>query len=125
MITYQSERMVTWRAAEKAFEIEVTVDDARRCNRLRGGSVRDCACRLGDRWEKCPPPAHLAVLDTGVMRDVLTMLQSQPALPASQKRTATPILTGEMCREDGCGGFLVRTGSCMTCQACGANEGCG
>ena len=32
--------------------------------------------------------------------------------------------TGDACRE--CGSLrMVRTGTCTTCQSCGANEGCG
>ena len=107
-------------------EIEVTVDDARRCNRLRGLSVKDCACRLPDSgWQECPPGAHLALLDASVARDVLQWLKTFPGLQAPPERPRAPQLTGEICREDGCGGLLVRTGSCMTCSSCGFNEGCG
>jgi hypothetical protein len=121
-------------------EIEVTVEDARRCNRLRGLPVATCSCRLGDSgWQECPRGAHLAVLDASVVRDVNAMLaQFTPLLAQPLKSTGTkpaktevskpsppPMLTGEFCREPGCGGFMVRTGSCMTCQSCGFNEGCG
>ena len=35
-----------------------------------------------------------------------------------------PEMTGNSCRQ--CGHFqVVRTGTCLTCQACGYNEGCG
>jgi len=118
-------------------EIEITVDDARRCNRLRGLSVADCVCRRPDAncFDQCPPGA-LGLLDAGVLRDVAIMLGFRskidlPALgaqPLKRSRTIAPkteVLTGELCREPGCGGFLVRTGSCMTCQTCGNNEGCG
>lgn len=33
-----------------------------------------------------------------------------------------PVFSGRVCH---CGGMLVRTGSCETCQSCGYNEGCG
>ena len=106
-------------------EIEVTVEDARRCNRLRGLSVKDCACRVGeDGWQHCPPGAHLGVLDASVVRDVNLWLDSFPGL-TKVRAEVSPMMTGEMCREPGCGGFLVRTGTCMTCQSCGNNEGCG
>ena len=57
------------------------------------------------------------------------------ARPAMRKPTeaaapgavhAAPVLTptGDLCKR--CGGFMVRTGSCMTCQACGdSSGGCG
>lgn len=49
-----------------------------------------------------------------------------PGLPNLTARqvalTSTP--TGETCKR--CGGFLVRTGTCMTCQGCGESSGgCG
>ncbi len=34
-----------------------------------------------------------------------------------------PVASGEICRD--CGGMMTRTGSCMTCQSCGSNTGCG
>lgn len=33
-----------------------------------------------------------------------------------------PSPTGEFCK---CGGPLVRTGTCLTCQLCGWSKGCG
>jgi hypothetical protein len=83
------------------------------CERLYGGSVKDCQCRLPNgTWAECPPEAR------GILG---------PAEPpfASVFFPERPQITGEMCHEPGCGGFLVRTGSCLTCQSCGANEGCG
>jgi hypothetical protein len=113
-------------------EIEVTVEDARRCNRLRGLPVATCSCRLGDYgWQQCPPGAHLAVIGMDVVRDVNAWLASFPGLADTTHFTRShpvkgpPLMTGEFCREPGCGGFMVRTGSCMTCQSCGFNEGCG
>jgi hypothetical protein len=44
-------------------------------------------------------------------------------LPAIDRRTKTET-TGNACRK--CGGAnLIRTGTCVTCQDCGDNEGCG
>lgn len=54
-------------------------------------------------------PSELA----GVME-----LSSPPPAPA--KRTEA---TGELCRKDGCGGMMVRTGTCLTCQSCGDSSG--
>lgn len=49
-------------------------------------------------------------------------LNGSAGLPGAKKASGTA--TGDVCRE--CGGLsLVRTGSCVTCQDCGANEGCG
>lgn len=57
----------------------------------------------------------------------------EPLMPALAARTPSPtqqlvdvrgVTTGDVCRV--CqGSRLVRTGSCLTCQDCGANEGCG
>jgi hypothetical protein len=72
------------------------------CHRMRGGSVRDCDCRLpGGGWLPCPPAAR------GVRR---------PRPPQQ--------LAGEFCAD--CGGVgMVRTGTCLTCLDCGsANGGC-
>ncbi len=38
------------------------------------------------------------------------------------REAAKPVFSGRVCH---CGGMLVRTGSCETCQSCGHNEGCG
>lgn len=38
------------------------------------------------------------------------------------REASKPQLSGRVCH---CGGQLVRTGSCETCQSCGYNEGCG
>lgn len=52
---------------------------------------------------------------------------SNPDLPNLKARTrqkvpvaSVPTSTGEMCK---CGGFLVRTGTCLTCQSCGQSSG--
>jgi hypothetical protein len=106
-------------------EIEIRVEDARRCARLRGLSVRDCACKLdGGGWQDCPPAAQGALLDAGVVADVLRMLETVPAAARRSRAAPTPVLPGDLCLEPGCGGFLVQTGTCRTCQSCGANEGC-
>lgn len=45
-------------------------------------------------------------------------------LPNLSMRTAQPqTSSGNICKK--CGGMLVRTGTCETCQDCGENEGCG
>jgi hypothetical protein len=111
-------------------ELEITVEDARRCNRLRGLSITTCSCRTADGWQQCPPGAHLALLSPEVIRDCLRLAQAQPlkspdTIARKTEVSRSPSITGEFCREDGCGGLLVRTGSCMTCQSCGFNEGCG
>jgi hypothetical protein len=105
-------------------ELEITVGDARLCNRLRGLSITTCSCRTADGWRLCPPGAHLALLSPEVIRDCLRLAEATP-FTRSHSVTRPPSITGEFCREDGCGGLLVRTGSCMTCQSCGFNEGCG
>ena len=70
------------------------------CNRLHGGSVRDCGCRLPDEggWLECPPEARLA------------------AVPPAVKPS------GEFCHD--CGGTrTVRAGTCLLCLDCGSTSG--
>lgn len=48
-----------------------------------------------------------------------------PGLPnlkarAAQATRAAPASTGEVCK---CGGLMVRTGTCLTCQSCGESSG--
>jgi hypothetical protein len=121
----------------KQQEIEITFADATRCNRLRGLSVRDCQCRRGDDgWDQCPEAAHLGILGPDVIRDCQKLAAYAPLVPqmvSAVKKLAAdtaqlypqPQMTGEVCREPDCGGFLVRTGTCMTCSSCSANDGCG
>lgn len=72
------------------------------CNRLHGGSVRTCGCRLPNPpggWLQCPPDA-LGVLARGV----------------------APRISGDCCQD--CGTFaLMRTGTCLTCAICGSSSG--
>jgi hypothetical protein len=50
------------------------------------------------------------------------LLLLRPAAPVVAPPPATSP-TGELCR---CGGWLVQTGRCLTCQACGQQSGgCG
>jgi hypothetical protein len=104
------------------------------CERLHGGSIKVCECRLFDDlgnpmgWLPCPPEAPRARRaipePAGFGRAAAVAVRAQTQ-PEYAKAIQSPMMSGELCREPGCGGFLVRTGSCMTCQACGANEGCG
>ena len=113
--------------------IEITMDDAIRCNRLRGKSVRDCAsCRVGDRWLDCPPAAHLALLDPSVIRDA-TLLADRaaaftvpvPVASAGDTRSAAKSagFTGNVCSV--CySAKMIRAGACETCLDCGSSNGC-
>lgn len=103
------------------------------CERLRGGSVKVCECRLplnpdgtGGGWLPCPSealgvlvPAAPRVPDAGVTAAIAT--HHAAAAIASRPHTRPSVQTGEMCTE--CGGFMVRTGTCMTCQSCGSSSG--
>lgn len=74
------------------------------CERLYGGSVRDCACRLpSGEWSECPPEARRVI----------------------PKRARQPSLSGDCC--DDCGSFdMIRAGTCLLCRNCGStNGGCG
>lgn len=54
------------------------------------------------------------------LRKWFVCAEGVPNLVARKARE--PVLSGRVCQ---CGGMLVRTGSCETCQSCGHNEGCG
>jgi hypothetical protein len=98
------------------------------CNRLHGKSIKDCACRLPHKggWMLCPPEARGLLEPVEPARRAPISAPSVFSVGPSVVKPSGPIsYSGEMCREPGCGGFTIRTGSCMTCQSCGANEGCG
>ena len=91
------------------------------CNRLLGGSVRDCDCRLppwdrenGGGWLRCPPDAR------GLLEPVPIESPAKPlATTAAIEREAR---TGDICQD--CGSLsMVRTGTCLTCQDCGSSSG--
>lgn len=74
------------------------------CNRLYGGSVKNCDCRLpGDGWAECPPEA-------------------QGILVSVPRAVMLPSLSGDICAT--CGSpDMIRTGTCLTCQNCGDTSG--
>ena len=109
------------RVPQRGTLIEITAEDARRCNRLRGKSIRDCVCRVGDCWQKCPAGAHLGILDPDVIRDCLLLAQTEPLVAVPNKKRNNG-LSGDCCQD--CGSFaMVRTGTCLTCQVCGSSSG--
>jgi hypothetical protein len=122
------------------------------CNRLLGGSIRDCDCRLppwdreqGGGWLRCPPDARgilepIAPTLTETIAELRTIVskavadgswidEPKPTVAGVGIRTriksapfAEPMLTGELCQD--CGAFaMVRTGTCLTCQVCGSTSG--
>lgn len=44
-----------------------------------------------------------------------------PAAPAASPPAPVPRPTGDVCTT--CGGMLVQTGKCRTCQSCGSSDG--
>lgn len=77
------------------------------CQRLYGGSIRDCGCRLNSEpwWAPCPSEA----------RRVMPKLETHAPKLAGQ-------FSGDSCQD--CGSFeMVRTGTCLTCQQCGSSSG--
>lgn len=82
------------------------------------------------------PENHRAAVDV-IVRHALARIAAMAQIPspaaAAQVSTATMTqheisrasgYTGEVCRA--CGSFATkRTGTCVTCEACGSNEGCG
>jgi hypothetical protein len=96
-----------------------------KCNRQQGGSCRDCECRLPETgWLPCPDEAQgvLAPVDPPPLFIGATTVVEWEVTPQAQVRS--PALSGDMCHS--CGNFaMVRTGTCLTCQACGdASGGC-
>lgn len=71
------------------------------CERQHGGSVKVCECRLPEGgWLECPPDARGILIESPV----------------------APQMSGDACHD--CGAFaMVRTGTCLTCQACGSSSG--
>lgn len=54
---------------------------------------------------------------------LLRILEQEDKQVIELKRNKSEV-TGQTCRQ--CGHFqVIRTGTCLTCQACGYNEGCG
>lgn len=91
----------------------MTLDEAK-AHLLAGGWYADVCGRIaeGDRAEL----AAWYAADPRVPN--LTARMRAPVAPAA------PEQTGEGCKR--CGGLMVRTGTCMTCQGCGESSGgCG
>jgi len=105
------------------------------CNRLTGGSVKDCACRLPEGgWLECPPEAR------GVLMAIKGQLHCPfrraspdclerhylgmpcPVEPEPSAITNAGSLTGDFCAE--CGSTqMVRAGTCLLCRDCGSTTG--
>lgn len=76
------------------------------CQRLRGGSCRDCECKLPNEggWLPCPP--------------------AEEVVQARAVENVRFSLTGDLCMN--CGGAnMQRAGACMVCLDCGTSGGCG
>lgn len=82
-----------------------------RCNLGLPGGVRACECMLPDEggWLSCP--------DTLVEQVQENTARAMKAVVDAGYRRAS----GNFCIE--CGGLLVRTGTCETCQDCGTPTG--
>jgi hypothetical protein len=101
----------------------LSIEDIRHCNRLRGLSIANCGCRLGDGWAECPRSA-LGVLSSELVagcRDAGAVARAEGGAVGLARASG---YTGNCC--DTCGGFRMRrTGVCETCDDCGATGGCG
>jgi hypothetical protein len=85
------------------------------CERLRGGSVKVCECRLPNLggWLECPPEARGELEPAPVPRLARMVLEHA----VEQVRT-----TGDICAD--CGSVeMMRTGTCLTCMNCGSSSG--
>lgn len=80
--------------------------DLAHCKRALGGSCRECVCMLpnGAGWAECPKEARGAI-----------DRKSAPAPHYLQP-------SGDICVDCG-SSMMVRTGTCLTCQACGSSSG--
>lgn len=82
------------------------------CHRSIGLSVRNCRmCRVdGGGWLRCPPgvnPVRLSAVEEPLHRVTYAVTMSG---------------TGDVCQD--CGAFaMIRTGTCLTCTACGSSSG--
>lgn len=103
---------------------------AEHCERLHGGSARDCACMLPNEggWLLCPPEARgiLGPAPTPDLPPKPTPLVVAASIDDSASDMAlavrSPVLSGDMCAT--CGSLsMVRTGTCLTCQNCGDTSG--
>jgi len=76
------------------------------------------ACAAGRHRGGAPGPGEL-------LEDVAEALEARDPAPLDVARVSHPMgaATGELCPF--CGGLQVRTGTCLTCQGCGASSGCG
>lgn len=98
----------------RAIGATVNLDDAK--NLVLNGTP------FGDVYEKVPEADRLAFkgwyVTTPGVPNLAGRERSQPV--AKPK----PETTDQLCRD--CGGFMVRTGTCYTCQSCGSSSGgCG
>jgi hypothetical protein len=115
------------------------------CNRLRGGSVRDCVCRLPAElgWLDCPPDAQGLLEPIEPPRPPKTMAEAAidmvednaavigglyPAFPRASfwdkpaPALVAPRLSGDIC--DSCGSpNLQWAGTCKVCRDCGSSAG--
>jgi hypothetical protein len=101
------------------------------CNLARGGSVKDCDCRLPNLagWAECPHEVRrqraanarhpLPLSGTGWPASGRDEFESN--LVHEQGRAAG--FTGDQC--DNCGSMqMIRNGTCTLCLSCGLTSGC-
>ena len=94
------------------------------CNRLRGGSVRDCVCRLpdGGGWAECPEEARGVRLAHGTKAAAPEVAGTGTGHSAASASPPAPGLSGDICAA--CGSpNMVRAGTCLLCRDCGSTDG--
>lgn len=85
--------------------------DLAHCKRALGGDIRECLCKLPQEagWAECPQAAR------GLIGRKSEPRPEYLAAPRS-------VLAGDICQD--CGSpQMIRTGTCMTCLACGSSNG--
>lgn len=82
--------------------------------------AKDRIGRLGEPYGDVFP--QVGEGDRPALAEWFVAASGVPNLTA--RRARSPVASGNLCRL--CGGFLVRTGTCETCQSCGnSTGGCG
>lgn len=90
----------------------MTLDDAK--THLLGGG------HFGQVYDQVPDAQRSELAAWYTACDAVPNLTARMRAPVAVPVAAVPTPTGELCK---CGGLLVRTGTCMTCQSCGGSSG--
>lgn len=95
------------------------------CNRLFGGSVRDCRrCKLPNEggWLECPTEARGILVPASVAVAQAAAARLAPPIASNREIAKAKGFTGNVC--DHCGGTNMKmSGTCEVCDDCGESHG--